>query len=134
MYAEALLESGGDKQEVANNINLVRKRANGSSRKDAEAVSRVRTIAATTLADVKASDDLRKAVRHERRVEFAMEFGRLYDLQRWNAYIETMNIFATKPKSNGRGANFKKGVNELLPVPQVEIDRSGGSTTQNPGY
>ena len=134
MYAEALLESGGSKQEVADNINLVRQRASNSRHTDSEAVSRVRTIAAPALPNVLASADLRKAVRHERRVEFAMEYQRLYDLIRWNTLIETMNNFATKPKSNGKGAGFKKGINELFPIPQVEIDRSGGSITQNPGY
>ncbi|RYE22746.1 MAG: RagB/SusD family nutrient uptake outer membrane protein [Sphingobacteriales bacterium] len=134
MYAEALLESGGSKGDVAGYINQVRHRASNSSRTDVEAISRVRTIADTPLPDVSASDDLQKAVRHERRVEFAMEYQRLFDLQRWNIYIETMNNYAAKPFSNGKGAAFKKGVNELFPIPQAEIDRSGGSTVQNPGY
>ncbi|RYE18313.1 MAG: RagB/SusD family nutrient uptake outer membrane protein [Sphingobacteriales bacterium] len=134
MYAEALLESGGSKGEVANYINMVRHRASNSNRTDAEATSRVMTIADTPLPDVTAGDDLQQAVRHERRVEFAMEYQRLFDLQRWNSYIETMNNYASKPNSNGKGAAFKKGINELFPVPQVEIDRSGGSITQNPGY
>lgn len=134
MYAEALLESGGNKQEVANTINIVRQRASNSRHTDAEAVSRVRTIPNVPLPNVLASDDLRKAVRHERRVEFGMEYQRLFDLIRWNSLVETMNTYAAKPKSNGKGANFKKGINELFPVPQVEIDRSGGSITQNPGY
>ena len=134
MYAEALLQTGGSKQEVANNINLVRRRASNSRRTDAEAISRVRVIQNIPLADVKASDDLFKAIKHERRTEFAMEYQRLFDLQRWNSYIETMNNYSAKPLSNGKGAAFKKGVNELFPIPQTEIDRSGGSTTQNPGY
>lgn len=134
MYAEAVLESGGDKQTVANYINLVRQRASNSGRTDAEAVSRVRTIANTPLPAVTAAADLRAALRHERRVEFAMEFQRLFDLKRWNIYVETMNNYVSKPNSNGKGAAFKKGVNELFPIPQVEIDRSGGSIEQNPGY
>lgn len=134
MYAEALLESGGSKQEVADYINMVRQRASNSSHTDVEAVSRVRSIANTPLPNVTASQNLQVAVRHERRVEFAMEYQRLYDLKRWNTYIETMNNYATKPLSNGKGAAFKKGVNELFPIPQAEIDRSGGSTTQNTGY
>ncbi len=134
MYAEALLESNGDKTVVATYINKVRTRASTSSRIDVEAVSRVRTIANIPLPSVQATDDLRQAVRHERRVEFAMEYQRLYDLQRWNIYVETMNNYAATPFSNGRGVAFKKGVNELFPIPQAEIDRSGGSTTQNPGY
>lgn len=134
MYAEALLESNGDKNVVATYINKVRTRASNSSRTDAEAISRVRIIANTPLKNVQSSDDLRKAIRHERRVEFGMEYQRLSDLQRWNVYVETMNNYATTPFSNGRGAAFKKGVNELFPIPQAEIDRSGGSTTQNLGY
>ena len=134
MYAEALFQTGGSRQEVANNINLVRRRASNSRRTDAEAISRVRVIQNIPLPDVKASDDLFKAIKHERRTEFAMEYQRLYDLQRWNAYIETMNSYSAKPLSNGKGAAFKKGINELFPIPQAEIDRSGGSTIQNPGY
>ncbi|ULQ55772.1 RagB/SusD family nutrient uptake outer membrane protein [Flavihumibacter rivuli] len=134
MYAEALLESGGDKAEVAEYINIVRRRASLSSRKDKEAISRIRVIADMPLKMVSPADDLRKAVRHERRVELAMEYQRLYDLIRWNTYVETMNKYSTLPFSNGKGAAHKKGINELFPIPQVEIDRSGGSIIQNPGY
>jgi hypothetical protein len=134
MYAEALLETGGSAQEVADNINLIRHRASNSSHTDAEAVSRVRTIPIIPLVDVKASDDLHKAIKHERRVEFAMEYQRLFDLMRWNSLIETMNSYSAKPLANGKGANYTKGVNEIFPVPQTEIDRSGGSLKQNPGY
>lgn len=134
MYAEALLESGGNKQEVANNINLVRQRASNSRRSDSEAILRIRTIANIPLTNVLASTDLQAAVRHERRVEFGMEYQRLYDLKRWNIYVETMNKYAAKSFSKGKGAAFKKGINELFPIPQAEIDRSGGSTKQNPGY
>ena len=45
-----------------------------------------------------------------------------------------MNKYAAKSFSKGKGAAFKKGVSELFPIPQAELDRSGGSTTQNPGY
>ncbi|MCD8042682.1 MAG: RagB/SusD family nutrient uptake outer membrane protein [Tannerellaceae bacterium] len=134
MYAEALLQSGGDKQEVANRINEVRERANNSRQEDAEAISRGITIPNVPLKPVTVSDDLFEAIKHERRVELAMEYNRLYDLKRWNIYIETMNAFSSLPYSNGRGAAFQKGVNELFPIPQVEIDRSQGSIKQNPGY
>lgn len=134
MYAEALLQSGGNKQEVADYINMVRERANNSRQDDAEASSRVMIIPNIPLKSVKATDDLFEAIKHERRVELAMEYNRLYDLKRWNIYIETMNAFSSLPYSNGRGAAFKKGVNELFPIPQVEIDRSQGSIKQNPGY
>jgi hypothetical protein len=134
MYAEALLQTGGDRQEVANYINEIRHRANNSRQKDAEAVSRVMIIPNINLKDIKPTDDLLEAIKHERRVELAMEYNRLYDLKRWNIYVETMNAFASLPYSNGRGAAFKKGINELFPIPQVEIDRSQGAIKQNPGY
>ena len=74
------------------------------------------------------------AVKHERRVELEMEYQRLYDLKKWNTYVETMNKYAVKSFSKGKAAAFKKGTSELFPISQAEIDRSGGSTTQNPGY
>lgn len=134
LYAEALIYTDGDKSVVVDCINQVRKRANDSRSGDAEAVSRVRAISSVLLPMVKESDDLLAAVKHERRVELALEYNRLYDLKRWNSYIDTMNSFALFDYSNGRGAAFRKGVNELFPIPQVEIDRSGGSIKQNPGY
>ena len=45
-----------------------------------------------------------------------------------------MNAFSAQPYSNGRGAAFRKGVNEFFPIPQSEIDRTGGSIKQNFGY
>ncbi|HEX9509113.1 MAG TPA: RagB/SusD family nutrient uptake outer membrane protein [Puia sp.] len=136
MYAEALLQSGGDKQEVANYINRVRHRANTSSHTDVEAVSRVRTIPNTPIPDVAASADLLAAVMHERRTELGMEYLRLYDLIRWNTYVSTMHAFSTQPYANGRGTAFKAPASGryLFPIPQTEIDLSGGSITQNPGY
>lgn len=134
LYAEAIIMTEGDKSVAVDCINQVRIRANNSRTGDVEAVSRVRAIADKPLAMVTESDDLLAAVRHERRVELALEYNRLYDLKRWNSYIETMNAFAQLPYSNGRGSAFRKGVNEVFPIPQVEIDRSGGSIKQNPGY
>jgi len=134
LYAEALIRTGGDRTIAVKCINDVRTRANNSRNGDADAVSRIRKISGKALVAVKESDDLLAAVKHERRVELAMEYNRLYDLKRWNCYVETMNEFAAKPYSNGRGAAFRKGINEVFPIPQREIDRTGGSIRQNPGY
>jgi hypothetical protein len=136
MYAEATLESGGDKQVVADYINMVRHRASTSSHIDVEAVSRVRTIPNIPLPDVSAASDLRSALRHERRTELGMEYQRLYDLIRWGTYVPTMHAFAAQPYANGRGAAFKEPAAPrfVFPIPQTEIDLSGGSITQNPGY
>lgn len=136
MYAESLLKSGGSKQEVADYINMVRSRASHSSRKDVEATKRNTVIENLMLPPVKASDDLNQALRHERRVEFGGEYQRLFDLIRWGIYVPTMHDLATKPYAHGKGSSFKKPASGryLFPIPQVEIDRSGGSIEQNSGY
>ena len=33
-----------------------------------------------------------------------------------------------------QGKTFTKGKNEIFPIPQPQIDLSGGALTQNPGY
>lgn len=140
MYAEALLETGGDKQEVADYINMVRKRAFvTTSRNDDWAHMRQITIPKVTEAEfetnykVKASDDLLAAIKHERRVEFGMEGLRFFDLIRWGDYVSVMKDFSSLPYSSGKGT---KTDNQTwpFPIPQSEIDRTGGSLEQNPGY
>lgn len=68
---------------------------------------------------------LREAIRHERRVELGLEPGRFYDLVRWGIAEEVLHA-AGKVNYQPRNA--------LLPIPQSEIDRSGGVLVQNPEY
>jgi starch-binding outer membrane protein, SusD/RagB family len=56
-------------------------------------------------------------------VEMAMEFDRFFDLVRQGRAPQVLG-----PKG------FTAGKNELMPVPQAEIDLSAGVLTQNPGY
>ena len=65
---------------------------------------------------------LRDAIRHERRVELGMEYGRFYDLVRWDIASTVLG-----PK----GYQTKHA---LLPIPQNEIDRCNGVLVQNPNY
>ena len=60
----------------------------------------------------------------ERRVELGFESQRFNDLKRWNL---------AKSFLTGLGKNFQDK-NYLYPIPQGEIDKSGGSITQNTGY
>lgn len=138
MYAEALLNSGGSHQEVADYINMVRSRASNSSRTDAVAVKRNTVIPDIPLPPVKPTDDLMAAIQHERRVEFGGEYHRLFDLIRWGTYVSVMQQFSTEPYANGKGASFTNSHEVdgryVFPIPQTEIDLSNGSITQNPGY
>jgi hypothetical protein len=102
-------------------------------------------------------DGARDAVYMERQLELAMEGHRFFDLQRWDGiyggpkpagYMASWeNAFITSetswPAQNGghavtnpvlQGHTFTKGTNELWPIPQNEIDISGGPLKQNPGY
>ncbi|RHJ94022.1 RagB/SusD family nutrient uptake outer membrane protein [Parabacteroides bouchesdurhonensis] len=145
MYAECLIETGGDKQLAVDLINKVRYRAFvTTSPKDQFAQYRKFNVAddkkvteAVFNANykVKVSDDLRKAVRHERRVELAGEGLRLYDLLRWGTFVSTMQAFSktTEAQYSGAGSNVTDKT-WPYPIPQTEIDNVGGALTQNDNY
>jgi len=61
---------------------------------------------------------------HERRVELGFESQRFNDLKRWAIAKQVLTAL---------GKNFQD-FNYLYPIPQGEIDKSGGTITQNPGY
>jgi len=69
--------------------------------------------------------ELRKALRHERQVELGMENERFYDLIRWGIDVETLHA---------AGHNSYQVKNRFFPIPQPEIDKSGGVLVQNPNY
>ena len=74
-------------------------------------------LAATTLSQAN--------VWKERRVELAMEADRFLDLVRQGRAGTVMRA---------HGKNFVDNKHELFPIPQAQIDLSGGRLTQNPGY
>ena len=79
----------------------------------------------------------RDAVRFERRLEFAMEGHRFFDLVRWGIAASTLNAYVAKEKtlrSYLQTAVFTAGKSEYFPIPQGEIDQSQSSLKQNPGY
>ncbi|AUD04607.1 RagB/SusD family nutrient uptake outer membrane protein [Spirosoma pollinicola] len=84
---------------------------------------RARAGLATTTASAQA--DLRNAIWKERRIELAMEHDRFFDLVRQGRAAQVMQA---------AGKNFVAGKNELLPVPSLQIQLSGGKLDQNPGY
>lgn len=82
MYAEAMIEQNKIDASVVNAINQVRARAYGVS------VSDTGNYPAVTLGT---QDEMRKAVRIERRMEFAKENTRLQDLMRWKLAYKALN-------------------------------------------
>ena len=119
--AEAYNETGMYPQAIAI-INTIRNRARTSV-----------TVGGTlppagTLPDRIASVDkalIKSWLVHERRVELGFESQRFNDLKRWK--------MAEAVLTPAIGKNFK-AFNYLYPIPQGEIDKSGGSITQNTGY
>lgn len=139
-YAEAKIELGQIDESVYDAINQVRHRA-GMPNVDEQKYNN--------------QEKLRELVRRERRVEFAYEGIRRYDLQRWGIMAEKMpetiyhmNGTITDHK-NAEGdydvklapntndieeiRHFTAGKNEYLPVPQTVIDVNP-KITQNPNY
>jgi hypothetical protein len=92
----------------------------------------------------------RAAVYMERQLELGMEGHRFFDLQRYDALyggpagsgymaaVQNAHIKAScrapHPNPVLTGATFTAGKNELYPLPQHEIDISGGKIKQNPNY
>ncbi len=78
-----------------------------------------------------------KALQWERRLEFAMESPRFFDLVRWGIAAETLNDFLDKEKLRHaylKDAHFTKNQHEYFPIPQDQIVFTNGLYTQNIGY
>jgi hypothetical protein len=118
--AEALNENGDYAGAIAI-INQIRSRARTSPTADGSVVP------AGTLPDRGSStnpSEIKGWIMSERRVELGFESQRFNDLKRWG----TAKTFLA-----GLGINFQDH-NYLYPIPQGDIDKSGGTVTQNPGY
>lgn len=119
--AEAMIEtndiSGGIKL-----INAIRERARKSLRIDGKTIAPSGTLEDRSLAGTK--DQATEWLRQERRVELSFESHRLRDLRRWGIAAKILN-------ENKQGF---KDYNILFPIPQRDIDKSGGRLTQNSGY
>ena len=112
LAAEALNENNKPAEALIY-LNQVRKRARGTS--------------SVLLPDITIIDQsmLREKIYRERRSELAMEQQRWFDLLRWGRAKDVMTAV---------GKNFVPGRHELLPIPQTEVDLTGGKIPQNPGY
>lgn len=78
----------------------------------------------------------RNALRWERRLEFAMESPRFFDLVRWGIAAETLNAYLDSEKARRSylaAGHFRENQDEYLPIPNNEITLSEGLYVQNTG-
>jgi len=106
MYAEAENEVNGPSEAIIELIEKLRQRAN--------AVETDLPAAGTFT-----KQSLFELIQEERRLELTFEFVRYFDLQRWG--------------QQDLMPGFQTGKNELIPIPQREIDLNE-NLTQNPGW
>ncbi len=138
MQAEAYIELGQHLSALPL-INQVRERAAASTGRTKKADG---TYASTYLIKPYEAGNwtqpyARRALQWERRLEFAMESPRFFDLVRWGIAEPTLNAYLAKEKTRRsylNGARFTAGRDEYLPIPQREIDFTKGLYVQNPGY
>ena len=82
-------------------------------------------------------DFARKAVRHEIRLEFALEGMRFFDLVRSGIDAETLTKYlesenGIRPWMNG--ATYDAGQDDHWPVPQIQLDLQPGVLVQDPAH
>jgi hypothetical protein len=121
-YAEAQNEAVGPDGTVYNAINLIRER-----------------VKMPDLPAALTQDSMRTRIRHERRIELAMEGQRYFDLKRWQldrVILPTIHDPGTTP-INGPLRTFPLR-DTLWPVPQPELDIAKSYNNinfkQTPGY
>ncbi|WP_298708897.1 RagB/SusD family nutrient uptake outer membrane protein [Chitinophaga sp.] len=118
MYAEAQNEAVGPDASVYTQINEVR---------DRPGVNMPGLPAGLNQAQ------MRERIRKERRVEFALEGHRYFDLRRWGIAEQKLNGFATNPLAPNIKLKYEAKY-EFWPIPQTEIDRNTPALKQNPDY
>lgn len=132
MYAEALLGLG-DSEGAEYYINLVRERVG---------LGKVGTYTFSVNGVEITNPTVEQCLRHERRMELAMEGHRWFDLVRWygkdgglkahmEAYQENEKQFSDIDK---HVTSFQAGKHEIFPIPQDEIQLNPVKMEQNPGY
>jgi hypothetical protein len=118
MYAETLIETNDDLGLATDLLNQVRLRSFPS---------------ATPIPNGLSSTDLTNALRDERALEFFFEGHRYFDLVRWGVAQETFDALDTGSEGDLINTWDIRTANGLFPIPQVEIDKSGGVLSQVPG-
>lgn len=78
-----------------------------------------------------------KALIWERRLEFAMEGNRFFDLVRWGIAADYLNAYfeeESEKRAYLKEARFTKNRDEYLPIPLAQLNYSRGLYQQNTGW
>ena len=140
LKAEAEVELNKNLDDARTIVNKIRSRAG-----DTSTMSLIKDWATNCNISTYPSDDwtqdyARQAVRWERRLEFAMEGQRFFDLVRWGIAKEVLTSFYARESSISpyySNAKFDTNQDEYCPIPYNQIQFSGGTDgiyVQNTGY
>ena len=129
LYAEALNESGNSKAAIDVLNKMMENFKNNSP-------SITSDVPATDISDFKYApySTVRELIYHERRMELFAEFDRFFDIVRQGRAESLLNYAFKIDNSYSKQGTFIRGKNEVLPIPQNEIDLSHGVIVLNPGY
>ena len=137
MRAEAMIQLNTGITQAIDLINEVRNRAKASLSMiaDYEKLYGVH-ISVEPYRGSYSQGEALKILKHERRVELAMESDRFFDLVRWGEAYQVINKYYAEEASKCAiylGAMFTANQNEYLPIPHAQISASSGHYTQNIG-
>lgn len=135
MAAECAVEGSNDLAYALARVNDVRKRAAKIPHKKINGTDAA-AYNVQPYPSFPTKDYAMKAIRFERRLELALEGQRFFDLVRWGIAKEVLNSYSAFEGSYislYQGTTFKDK-NDYFPIPQAQIDRSGGALKQNEGY
>lgn len=124
MYAYAQNEIFGPDQSVYDAVNTVRLRP---------------SVNMPVLQTGLSKDEMRKAIRHERRVEFTFEGIHFFDARSWRTLEEYVKkpVYGMDSEGNQffiENRKFDPEKDYLWAIPQKEIDLSQGKLEQNPKW
>ena len=141
MYAEACVGADGAGKcgkTAIQALNEVRQRARANAA-DPDALPDYPGYSIKVNGQEIAEPSWEQAIRHERRVELAMEGHRWFDICRWGGFDGQgvkahMDAYAATESQEARDemADFVAGKHELFPIPEEE--RMLNPMEQNPGY